>query len=429
MTGRERFTKALRLTDPPDRVPVAPPFQGYWALESFGVSTPESLAHPKKAVAAIVNAQAACPFDAIEIVWDWFAFVDLLGCTSRIAEVGSPSVIEPALHAFDEVADLALVDTSASSRVQSSLVAAEALLEELGDEVFCYASLPLPLTLAGHLRGVADLMTGLIEHADEVHRLIEFSTEVIVRHLELYADLGVHGFVLSDPTASGDLISPRHYAEYAAPSTRTVIEALQKVDMPSILHVCGKTAKILPLVADTGATAFGFDASVDTAVVKQTIGASVCLLGNVDPVELLLHGSPETVRENGGVILVSKGWAGGGSVLGSGCDLSLRTPIENVRAMIEVGLQPRGTDGARGSLRRDLLAASADTTALRGRRHPIASSATATQVRATPTICTRESRSHRTNGPSSAGSPMRTRLPIRMRSSKPAPVREDSCGL
>ncbi len=336
MTGRERFTKALRLLDPPDRVPVAPPFQGYWALDAFGLSTPESLAHPERAAAAIVNAQAACPFDAIEIVWDWFAFVDLLGCTSRITEVGSPSVIEPALHSLDEVADLVLVDTSASSRVQSSLIAAEALLEELGDEVFCYASLPLPFTLAGHLRGMTDLMTDLIEHADEVHRLIEFSTEVIVRHLQLYADLGVHGFVLSDPTASGDLISPRHYAEYAAPSTRTVVEALQKVDLPSILHVCGKTAKILTLAADTGATAFSFDASVDTAVVKEAIGASVCLLGNVDPVGLLLDGSPETVRE-AARSCVSKGWAGGGFVLASGCDLSLHTPIENIRAMIEVG--------------------------------------------------------------------------------------------
>ncbi|MCX6373775.1 MAG: hypothetical protein NTX16_12020, partial [Actinobacteria bacterium] len=74
MTAKERFTKALRLADPPDRVPVAPPFQGYWALDAFGVSTPESLTHPQKAVAAIVKAQAACPFDALEIVWDWFAF-------------------------------------------------------------------------------------------------------------------------------------------------------------------------------------------------------------------------------------------------------------------------------------------------------------------------------------------------------------------
>ena len=336
MTGRERFTKALRLLDPPDMVPVAPPFQGYWALDAFGVSTPESVAHPKRAAAAIVKAQAACPFDAIEIVWDWFAFVDLLGCTSRITDHGSPSVVEPALHSFDEVADLVLVDTSASSRVQSSLVAAEALLEELGKDVFCYASLPLPFTLAGHLCGMTDLMTGLLEHADEVHRLIEFSTEVIVRHMQLYTDLGVHGLALSDPTASGDLISPRHYAEYAAPSTRTVVEALQKVDMPSILHVCGKTADILPLAAETGATAFSFDASVDTAVVKESIGASVCLLGSVDPVELLLHGSPEAVREEARSC-VSKGWAGGGFVLASGCDLSLHTPIENIRAMIEVG--------------------------------------------------------------------------------------------
>jgi uroporphyrinogen decarboxylase len=183
-------------------------------------------------------------------------------------------------------------------------------------------------------------MTGLLEHSAEVHRLIEFSTEAILRHMQLYTDLGVHGFVLSDPTASGDLISPHHYAEYAAPPTRIVVEALRKAGMPSILHVCGKTARILPLVAETGATAFSFDASVDTAVVKQAVGASMCLLGNVDPVGLLLDGSPGTVKEEARSC-ISKGWAGGGFALAGGCDLSLHTPIENIRAMIEAGHEAR----------------------------------------------------------------------------------------
>jgi len=151
------------MADPPDQVPVAPPFQGYWALDAFGVSVPESLADPKKAIGAITKAQAECPFDAIEVVWDWFAFLDVLGCTSEIASVGSPMVVHNPLKSIDEVTKLVPVDTSADGRVKASLVAAEALLAEFGEEVFCYASIPLPFTLAGHLSGVPQLI-GLLAH-------------------------------------------------------------------------------------------------------------------------------------------------------------------------------------------------------------------------------------------------------------------------
>jgi len=90
MNGRERFAKALSLTELPDRVPVAPPFQGYWALDAFGVTIPESIAHPEKAVEAIVKAQDACPFDALEVVGTGSPF-----STSWGSSPGSPMQAVP----------------------------------------------------------------------------------------------------------------------------------------------------------------------------------------------------------------------------------------------------------------------------------------------------------------------------------------------
>jgi len=83
MNGRERFETALDLGRA-DQVPVAPPFQGFWALDAFEVSVPTSLADPAKAAQAIIQAQEVCPFDALEVVWDWIMNIDLLGCKSRI---------------------------------------------------------------------------------------------------------------------------------------------------------------------------------------------------------------------------------------------------------------------------------------------------------------------------------------------------------
>jgi MtaA/CmuA family methyltransferase len=335
MNGRERFARALSLAELPDRVPVAPPFQGYWALDAFGVTVPESIAEPKKAIAAISKAQAACPFDAMEVVWDWFAFLDVLGCKSGIADAGSPIVLENPLTSIDQVADLQPVDTSGDERVKASIVAAEALLKEFKDEYFCYATIPLPFTLAGHMRDAAHLMSDIMKRADQAHQLLDYSTQVILEHLKLYAALGVDGFFICDPSASGNLLSPRHFEAFVAPYTRRVIEAVHELGLPTILHICGNTTKILPMVADLAPSALSFDHAVDPAAAKEAIGDSVCLLGNLDPADTLLA-DVDTVTE-AALKCLDACMAGGGYVLGAGCDLSVETPIENIRTMIDVG--------------------------------------------------------------------------------------------
>jgi MtaA/CmuA family methyltransferase len=335
MKPKERFLKALSLTELPDRVPVAPPFQGYWGLDAYGVTVPESISEPKKAIEALKRAQADCPFDALEVVWDWFAFLDVVGCTSQITDAGSPMVIKNPMSSIDEVADLKPVDTSRDERVEATIVAGEALLAEWREDFFCYATVPLPYTLAGHLRDAAHLMSDMIKHPEQTHQLLDYCTDVILGHIKLYQDMGAEGFFICDPSASGNLLSPKHFEAFVAPYTGRVIDAVHAMGLPTILHICGNTTKILPMVAELGPGALSFDHAVDPAVAKEAIGNSVCLLGNLDPADTLLADVDTVVAAGTRCVETCRG--GGGYVLGAGCDLSVETPIENVRAMIDVG--------------------------------------------------------------------------------------------
>jgi uroporphyrinogen decarboxylase len=87
-------------------------------------------------------------------------------------------------------------------------------------------------------------------------------------------------------------------------------------------------------VKETGTRAFTFDYAADVALVKAELGDSMCLVGNVDPSETLLMGTPDRVRREAQEC-IDKGWVGGGFVLGAGCDIGIETPIENVKALIE----------------------------------------------------------------------------------------------
>lgn len=339
MNGKERFSAVLE-GSLPDRVPVAPPFQGYWALDAFGVTVPESLADPVAAAQAALTAQEACPFDALEVVWDWVANIDLLGCTSKIVDSGSPLVVEHILESSVDVAKLRSLDLSADRRVEAGVRTAEVLLAQLSKDFFCYATIPLPFTLASYLRKVDYLMKDLIRQPEEAHELLEFATEVVVDVVKLYASLGVHGLLVCDPSASGDLISPQHYVKFAAPYARRIIDLVKEMGLKPILHVCGDTTKILPHVKRLSPSAFSFDTAVGVDVAKEALGDSVCLMGNVDPSDTLLLGTREKVQREV-ELCIEKGWSGGGFVLAAGCDIGVETPIDNITTMIQTCARAR----------------------------------------------------------------------------------------
>jgi uroporphyrinogen decarboxylase len=104
------------------------------------------------------------------------------------------------------------------------------------------------------------------------------------------------------------------------------------------LHICGNSTKVLDLYAETGADLIEIDNMVDLATARQKIGDRVTLVGNVHTVTELLQGNRQTVRDASQRCIEQAG-GGRGFVLGSGCIVPRRTPIENLQEMVSVARQ------------------------------------------------------------------------------------------
>jgi MtaA/CmuA family methyltransferase len=128
------------------------------------------------------------------------------------------------------------------------------------------------------------------------------------------------------------VISPADYEEWAFPYERKVIEAWKAYGAKTLLHICGDSSKVLHLYAQTGADVIEIDHKVDLALARELVGDRCCLIGNVDPVTVLLQGTPEQVRA---CPALPRARRGGGYLLGSGCVVPRITPLENVRAMVQ----------------------------------------------------------------------------------------------
>lgn len=82
------------------------------------------------------------------------------------------------------------------------------------------------------------------------------------------------------------------------------------------------------------------------------LGNKVCLKGNLDPVRVLMSGTPEDVTE-AARRCIEEGAAGGGYILSPGCEVPHETPPANLEALVQAA-KTYGTYSASSSLAGEL---------------------------------------------------------------------------
>ena len=213
--------------------------------------------------------------------------------------------------------------------------AVRALHRARGDRVPVTCFVPAPFTTAAGLRGVEDFLVDTLVDPDLARRLVEIAEAAAIPILDEIVLAG--GLpVLVDPLASASVASPKAYREFALPGTRRLIERLHRLDLDITLHVCGEIGPILGDLADTGADLLSFDRT-PVREVREQVGDRMRLFGNLAP-SLLLAGTADEVRRE--ALDAVRDGAGNpkGFVLSTGCELAVKTPPENVDALMEAGL-------------------------------------------------------------------------------------------
>ncbi|MBS1125897.1 MAG: methyltransferase MtaA/CmuA family, partial [Nitrospirae bacterium] len=57
----------------------------------------------------------------------------------------------------------------------------------------------------------------------------------------------------------------------------------EKLTVPSVLHICGKTNDIVSFMAESGAKAISVDQKNDVAETRKKLGPKALVFGNYDP--------------------------------------------------------------------------------------------------------------------------------------------------
>ncbi len=189
-----------------------------------------------------------------------------------------------------------------------------------------------PVETAALVVGYENFLMGLVDSPGEIHQLLERMTRFTIGWLKLQEQVNgsLRRVYLFDHTPAR--VGPAHFEEFVFPYLARVCR-----EFPSaikIFHICEKRiSHVLERLGDLGVEVLYFAA--DLAEVKKAVGARVCLMGNLSPIDLLLPGSPEQIREEVRRCVEIAREADGGYLLAPSGAILPGTPEQNVRAILE----------------------------------------------------------------------------------------------
>lgn len=212
----------------------------------------------------------------------------------------------------------------------------EHVMAELGDTHFVFTGMGearLPIYSAQwferELLRLADDPDGLAEDKLEDYRHL-------ARRVPFFAGLGFDAIIVGEDFGfnSGPLMSPAMFRQVHFPALQHICQVTHDHGMFLICHSCGNLRRLLPDMIEAGIDVYQAIQPIEDIVgLKRDFGRDVCLWGGVSNHDLVVAAPDEIRRQVKHALETCSD--GGGFILGSSHSITVRTPRENIIAMLE----------------------------------------------------------------------------------------------
>ena len=338
MTSKERVFATMNF-EPVDRPAVFPLEGSAWICKKHGLSYDDMFKLPDYGAQLLVDGFKEMKSDAIFVGGSvWMGWAHAFGSEINASGVGAPIDVKPAFAdpasqipelTDDEVREKLL----GSYYVQCMLNQIKATKELVGDEIPLMSGHDGPFTACGVLIGMQEFMLALGKREPWVPKLIDFAVQCLAIYADLLVEAGTDILNCCDPVSSGDMISMMMFKKNVVPALAKYKEKKVHKDTPVLVHICGNAGARVEQIRDFGAKFFSVDSMVDLEEMVAKCDHKMVMVGNINPAEIMLQGTPEDVYNNAIRILEIGKANGGGTIPCTGCELPADSPTENIQAM------------------------------------------------------------------------------------------------
>ncbi len=335
LTARDRVLK-LFAGEQLDRPPC---FSGMGnvtteGLKSLGYKFAATHLDAKMMAAAAASTYKLFGFECGVAPFDLCIEAEALGCEINVyahtEDLLYPTIKKKLIHGEADMDISVPSDLTERGRVPLMREAIGLIKKDIGGEAAVGTYVLGPFTLAGQIMELNDLLKLSFKKPDKVGKLLNQLADAVIRVARVYEKAGADYITVREMGATSDVLSPRVFKGLILPYLKKIFE---KLTVPNVLHICGKTNDIVPFMAESGARAISVDQKNDVAETRKKLGPKTLVFGNYDPYNVLVAGSIDLVRQT-----VRKCLDDGVSAVWPGCDIWPTVPADNFKAMMdEVG--------------------------------------------------------------------------------------------
>jgi len=183
-----------------------------------------------------------------------------------------------------------------------------------------------PVSLAASLVDPLALLKGLRKDKASAHRVFAYVSALLGKLACLMVENGAAVISIGDPTATGEILGPELFEEYAVRYINQIINSIHESQTDVIVHICGNMNRVRHLLPAIQADAISVDALVDLRKLKDDFPQMI-VMGNVSTY-LLQNGPADKVSAT-----VQRLVEQGVDIISPACGLSTSTSISMIQAM------------------------------------------------------------------------------------------------
>jgi uroporphyrinogen-III decarboxylase len=329
------FKRAARL-EKLDKVPMALIIDSPWIPGYLGIKHLDFFLDPELWFQSHLKIHREYP-DIIFVPGWWMEYgmaaePSVLGAKIKFWQDNTPSEYHT-LHHIEDLEKFPEYEVEADAFMALSLHRMRMHRQRILDtgEILTMATARGPMCTAGFVRNTSDFMIDLVEKPEWAHKLLDLSTRVIIDWLK--AQCKAMGptvesiFILDDIVG---FVNEDHYQEFCHPYLKRICDAFPK-EWVKVYHNDASIEACLEHLPDAGFHVLNWGKQTDYADVKARVGGRMCLMGNVNPLEIGVRGTPEEVRAATLDVLQKGGDRG--MILSVGGGTSPGMPRANILAM------------------------------------------------------------------------------------------------
>ena len=267
--------------------------------------------------------------DAVGLISDPYRETSAFGAPIKFLAEGVPQCRSILVKSVEDIKNLKNPDVYKEERTLDRIRAGMELRKKVGSTVPVIGWIEGPLAESCDLAGVNEVLMKLMMDPDFVKRLINKTVVTARDFARAQVEAGCEIIGVGDAICSQ--ISVEHYREFVKEKHRELFQYIKSLGAKVKLHICGNITHLLKEIREVKPNIVDIDWMVDMDEARRVLGDKITRSGNLDPVAVIQENGVDEIRQDTEKLCLKE--ADRRFILSGGCEITLNTPVENLKAM------------------------------------------------------------------------------------------------